>query len=52
MDTRMLDIQIEVAKILDEENEYLELIRKKREYKINYLLKEEQKDEEELEYFD
>jgi hypothetical protein len=51
MDTKNLDMQIELAKILDEENEYMELVRKKREFKINYLLKEE-KDETEREYFD
>ena len=51
MDTTTLDMQIELAKILDEENEYMELVRKKREFKINYLLKEE-KDETEREYFD
>lgn len=49
---KSFDLEIELSKILDEENEYLELVRKKREYKINYLLKEKQKDEEEREYFD
>jgi hypothetical protein len=51
MDTKNLDMQIELAKILDEQNEYMELVRKRREFKINYLLKEE-KDETEPEYFD
>lgn len=47
-----LDLQIELSRILDEENEYLKLVKKKREYKINYLLKEKQEDDEEREYFD
>jgi hypothetical protein len=51
MDTRILDIQIEMAKILDEENEYMELVRKRREWKINYILKEKKEDDEK-EYFD
>jgi hypothetical protein len=51
MDTRILDIQIEMAKIHDEENEYMELVRKRREWKINYILKEKKEDDEK-EYFD
>jgi hypothetical protein len=52
MDTRILDIQIEVAKILEEENEYMELVRKRREWKINYILKEKKEEDDEKEYFD
>jgi len=52
MDTRILDIQIEMAKIHDEENEYMDLVRKRREWKINYLLREKKEKEDEKEYFD
>jgi hypothetical protein len=46
-----LDLQIELAKIVDDENEYLDLIRKKRNYKIDYLLRKN-KVNKEIDYFD
>jgi hypothetical protein len=45
------DLQIQLATILGEENEYLELIRKRRNFKIDYLLRED-KIEKEKDYFD
>ena len=47
------DLQIELSKIVDDENEYLDLIRKKRNYIIDYLLRNKKQDiEKEIDYFD
>ena len=45
------DLQIELSKIVDDENEYLDLIRKKRNYKIDYLLRKN-KVNKEIDHFD
>ena len=46
-----LDLQIELSKIIDNENRYQELLKKKRDYLIDYILKEEEK-EKEIDYFE
>lgn len=44
-----IDLQIELSKIIDNENRYQELVKKKRDYLINYILEEEEK---EIDYFE
>lgn len=51
IDLESFDLQIELAKIIDDENEYLDLIRKKRNYIIDYLLRKN-KVNKEIDYFD
>lgn len=46
-----LDLQIELSKIIDNENRYQELLKKKRDYLIDYILEEEEK-EKEIDYFE
>lgn len=45
-----LDLQIELSKIIDNENRYQELLKKKRDYLIDYILEEEK--EKEIDYFE
>ena len=45
-----LDLQIELSKIIDNENRYQELVKKKRDYLIDYILEEEK--EKEIDYFE
>ena len=45
-----LDLQIELSKIIDNENRYQELLKKKRDYLIDYILEEEK--EKEKDYFE
>ena len=45
-----IDLQIELSKIIDNENRYQELLKKKRDYLIDYILEEEK--EKEIDYFE
>ena len=45
-----LNLQIELSKIIDNENRYQELLKKKRDYLIDYILEEEK--EKEKDYFE
>ena len=47
-----LDLQIELAKIIDDEYEYSKLVKKKRDYLIDYILKEETEELDEIDYFE
>lgn len=46
-----LDLQIELAKIIDDENEYNKLIRNRRNYFIEYILRKDEK-QKEIDYFE
>ena len=46
-----IDLQIELAKIIDDENEYAKLVRKRREYLIDYILRKDKK-QKEIHYFE
>ena len=46
-----IDLQIELAKIIDDENEYAKLVRKRREYLIDYILRKDKK-QKEIDYFE
>jgi len=47
----MLNAQIELSSIIGEENEYLKLIQKRRQFWLSYLL-DKKKIEKEIDYFD
>jgi len=46
-----LDLQIELSKIIDYDNEYQELVKKKRDYLIDYILRKDKK-QKEIDYFE
>lgn len=46
-----LDLQIELSKIIDYDNEYQELVKKKRDYLIDYILRKD-KTQKEIDYFE
>lgn len=46
-----LDLQIELAKIIDDEDEYSKLVKKKRDYLIDYILRKDKK-QKEIDYFE
>ena len=46
-----IDLQIELAKIIDDDNEYQELVKKKRDYLIDYILRKDKK-QKEIDYFE
>jgi hypothetical protein len=47
-----LDLQISLSSILGEENEYNELIRKRRDFLLEFLLREEKEEDIEKDYFE
>jgi hypothetical protein len=47
----MLNAQIELSSIIGEENEYLKLVQKRRQFWLSYLL-DKKKIEKEIDYFD
>lgn len=47
-----LDLQISLSSILGEEDEYNELIKKRRDFWLDYLLKEEKQQDIEKDYFE
>lgn len=48
----MLNAQIELSNILGEENEYLQLIMRRRIFWLNFLLKEDTEELDEKDYFE
>lgn len=48
----MLNAQIELSSILGEENEYLQLVMRRRIFWLNFLLKEETEELDEKDYFE
>ena len=47
-----LDLQISLSSILGEDNEYNELIRKRRDFLLDFLLREEKEEDIEKDYFE